>query len=85
MARLAEVDETDQALTDTTTLEDAPDDRTRTLIAHGMDDIAAMLEPGLRALLAVTAQGRDAKAAAITLWEEFLLARRAVIGLAAQR
>lgn len=44
-------------------------------------DMAAMLQPGLAALLAVNARGQDATAAALTLWREYHAAREAVLGL----
>jgi len=47
----------------------------------GIEDISAVMEPGLSALLAVQARGADAGAPAAALWEEFVRARDAVIGL----
>ncbi len=47
----------------------------------GIEDISAVMEPGLTALLAVQARGADAGAAAAALWEEFVRARDAVTGL----
>ncbi|MBX7482162.1 hypothetical protein [Qipengyuania qiaonensis] len=47
--------------------------------ARGIDDLAAVMQPGLRALLSLTAQGRDTTAAALTLWREFHAARRAIL------
>ncbi|GGC28123.1 hypothetical protein GCM10011371_14550 [Novosphingobium marinum] len=49
---------------------------------QGIDDISAMLEPGLAALLAVHARGADTGAPAMALWKEFLAARDALIALA---
>ena len=46
------------------------------MIARGVDDLAAVMQPGLRALLSLTAQGQDTTAAALTLWREFDRARR---------
>jgi hypothetical protein len=54
----------------------------RTLAEQGIDDLAAVMEPGLAALLAVTARGSDPAAAARSLHEEFLAARAALIALA---
>lgn len=54
------------------------------LAARGVDDLAAVMQPGLRALLSLTAQGRDTTAAALTLWREFHTARAAIMGLVAQ-
>ena len=50
--------------------------------ARGIDDLAAVMQPGLRALLSLNAQGHDTTAAALTLWREFHNARSAVIALA---
>lgn len=52
------------------------------LVAHGIDDLSAVLQPGLRALLALTAQGQDTTSAALTLWREFHTARSAIIAIA---
>jgi hypothetical protein len=49
---------------------------------QGVDDLAAIMEPGLAALLAVHARGADPRPAARTLYEEFLAARAAVLALA---
>lgn len=51
------------------------------LARQGIDDIAAIMEPGLSALIAVRAQGGDPQAAADALWREFDQARRAVLAL----
>ena len=50
-------------------------------VARGIEDLSAVMQPGLRALLALTAQGRDTTPAALTLWREFHLARAAILGL----
>ena len=52
------------------------------LIQRSVDDLAAIMRPGLRALLALDAQGRDTTAAALTLWREFHAARDAIIAIA---
>lgn len=49
---------------------------------QGVDDLAAIMEPGLAALLAVHARGADPVPAARSLYEEFLAARVAVLALA---
>jgi hypothetical protein len=49
---------------------------------QGVDDLAAIMEPGLAALLAVHARGADPRPAARTLHEEFLAARDALLALA---
>lgn len=50
-------------------------------VARGIDDLAAVMQPGLRALLAITAQGKDTTAAALTLWREFHHARAAILSI----
>ncbi len=52
---------------------------------RGIDDLAAMMEPGLSALLAVRARGIAAVPAAEALWQEFLLAREALLDLVPQQ
>lgn len=52
------------------------------LAANQINDLTAMMRPGLTALLAVSARGQDATAAAVTLWQEFHAARSAVLALA---
>lgn len=54
------------------------------MIARGIDDLAAVMRPGLRALLSMTASGQDTTSAALTLWREFHIARAAVLALAQQ-
>lgn len=49
---------------------------------QGVDDLAAIMEPGLAALLAVHARGADASAAALALWQEFYAARNSLLQLA---
>ena len=51
------------------------------LVEHGVADIAAFMQPGLAALLAVNARGQDATAPALALWQEFHAARTAVMAL----
>lgn len=51
------------------------------LVEQGVADIAAFMQPGLTALLAVNARGQDARVPARALWNEFLLARDAVMAL----
>ncbi len=51
------------------------------LARQGVDDLAAIMEPGLSALLAVHARGVSATAAAMALWQEFQAARVALLGL----
>lgn len=52
------------------------------LVARGIDDLAAVMQPGLRALLAMTDKGQDTTSAALTLWREFHKARAAIAALA---
>lgn len=54
----------------------------RALAEQGIEDICAMMEPGLAALLTVHTRGGDAKAPAAALWQEFRSARDAVLALA---
>jgi hypothetical protein len=55
----------------------------RVLVEQGIDDLAAVMEPGIAALLAVTARAGDPAAAAKALWQEFLTARDALLAVAA--
>lgn len=51
------------------------------MAARSIGDLAAVMQPGLRALLSLTAKGQDATAAALTLWREFHTARCAILNL----
>jgi len=53
----------------------------RALAENAVADLAAVMEPGLAALLAINARGADARPAANALWQEFALARAAIVGL----
>lgn len=53
----------------------------RTLAENGCADLAAMMEPGISALLAIHARGADCRPAASALWQEFTVARRAMLSL----
>jgi hypothetical protein len=53
----------------------------RELAEQGVEDLTAILEPGLSALLAVHARGADATSPAGALWEEFCRARDALLSL----
>ena len=55
------------------------------LVARGIDDLSAVMQPGLQALLAMTDRGADTTSAALTLWREFYKARDAIAALAAAR
>lgn len=48
---------------------------------QGIEDLAAIMEPGLAALLAVNARGANPGAAALALWQEFHAARAALLTL----
>ena len=47
----------------------------------GIEDLAAIMEPGLAALLAVNARGVNPAVAALALWQEFQAARTALLAL----
>ncbi|MDG2004879.1 MAG: hypothetical protein P8J20_16270 [Novosphingobium sp.] len=53
----------------------------RELADQGIADLAAVMEPGLCALLAVHARGRHPHGAAQALWQEFLTARDTILAL----
>lgn len=55
------------------------------LVEEGVEDISALMEPGLAALLAVNARGNDPSAAAAALWEEFVRARDALLTLVPEK
>ena len=48
---------------------------------RGLEDLAAIMEPGLAALMAINARGADCQAAAQALWAEFAEARNALVSL----
>ena len=48
---------------------------------HGVADLAAIMEPGIAALLSIKARGADPRPAAQALWREFAAARAAVLAL----
>ncbi len=52
------------------------------LAEQGIDDLTAIMEPGLCALLAALDRGADPRAAARSLWTEFVAARDAMVALA---
>ncbi|MEO0061938.1 MAG: hypothetical protein RLZZ08_498 [Pseudomonadota bacterium] len=57
------------------------EDWRRELAENGIADLAAMMEPGMAALLAVSARGADPGPAALALWREFTRARTAILAL----
>ena len=52
------------------------------LAERGIDDLTAILEPGIAALLAVHARGSDGRAPAMALYREFLAAKAGLLALA---
>lgn len=53
----------------------------RQLAEQGIDDLSAVMEPGLAALLAIHARGVNPAPAALALWQEFHAARTALLAL----
>nr|WP_243415064.1 hypothetical protein [Altererythrobacter segetis] len=53
----------------------------RELAERGIEDMTAVLEPGIAALLGVDARGASPRPAALALWGEFTEARAAVLAL----
>ncbi len=53
----------------------------RELASNGCADLAAVMEPGIAALLAINARGADCRPAALALWHEFITARAQVLEL----
>ena len=53
----------------------------RELAERGIEDMSAMMEPGIAALLGVNARGADPRPAALALWREFVAARGSVLAL----
>ena len=51
------------------------------LAEQGIDDLSAVMEPGLAALLAIHARGVNPAPAAQALWQEFHVARAALLAL----
>lgn len=62
-------------------MRDAGDWR-RELAEQGIEDLSAVMEPGLSALLAAHARGVSPQPAAEALWREFLTSRNAMLELA---
>jgi hypothetical protein len=65
-------------------LDGAPPSR-RELARQGIEDLAAMMEPGLCALIAVHGHGGDTTAPALALWQEFAAARDALLAFVLPR
>jgi len=55
--------------------------RNLNLAEQGIEDISAIMEPGLSALLAAHARGANPRHAAQALWAEFIQARDALLAL----
>jgi len=53
----------------------------RQMAGQGIEDIDAMMRPGLTAIATITQRGADFQAPAMTLWREFHHAREAVLAL----
>lgn len=53
----------------------------RAMAEQGIEDMSAFMEPGLSALLAVHARGVSPAPPALTLWQEFVAARDALLAL----
>ncbi|MEL6530375.1 MAG: hypothetical protein AAFQ27_10460 [Pseudomonadota bacterium] len=49
---------------------------------QGIEDIDAMMQPGLAALHTINTRGQDTSAPALALWREFHAARNAVLAVA---
>ena len=54
----------------------------RTMAEQGVEDLTVIMEAGIAALLAVHARGVDARAAALSLWHEYVSARDGLMALA---
>lgn len=54
----------------------------RELAEQGIEDLSAIMEPGVSALIAAHARGASPAAAAMALWSEFQAARDALLVLA---
>ncbi|MEM6857200.1 MAG: hypothetical protein AAF559_04945 [Pseudomonadota bacterium] len=61
------------------------DEWQRELAWQGLEDIDAMMRPGLAALATLTQRGMSANAPALALWREFYDARGAVMALASAK
>jgi hypothetical protein len=81
VAALAQVPNVEPALAAPFALERATGGR-RVLVEQGLEDMLAMMEPGVTALLDVTQRGGQSAPAAMALWQEFLRARQGLAALA---
>ena len=55
----------------------------RNLAENGIDDLVAVVEPGVAALLSLRARGIDARPPALALWQEIEDARATLLALVA--
>ena len=55
-----------------------------TLANEGVEDLDAILQPGLTALRTIRARGQDTTAPALALWREFHALRSALLNLASE-
>ncbi|MEM8724296.1 MAG: hypothetical protein AAGE86_02125 [Pseudomonadota bacterium] len=60
---------------------EAASDWQRDLVWQAIEDIDAMMQPGMTALRTIAARDQDATAPALALWREFFSARNAVLAL----
>lgn len=60
----------------------AADEWQRVLVKQGVEDIEAMMQPGLAALETLQRRGVSTTAPALALWREFYTARGALLDLA---
>mgnify|MGYP003109309929 CR=1 FL=1 len=48
---------------------------------RALEDLSAIMEPGIAALMAINARGGDCRSAAAALWSEFAAARTALLAM----
>lgn len=53
----------------------------RQALGQALDDLCAIMEPGIAALLAVRAAGGDARVPALALWREYEAAERGLLAM----
>ncbi|MEP5937750.1 MAG: hypothetical protein ABJ239_05440 [Erythrobacter sp.] len=53
------------------------------LAEQGLQDMDAIIQPGVTALLAIEARGQDTTAPALALWREFHAARQSMLAMCA--
>ncbi len=66
----------------TVLLQDCPTWK-RELVERSVNDLAAIMQPGMATLLSLNQRGADIQPAARALWQEFVAARAAVVDLLA--